>query len=897
MNSRIVCVLLFFVICCSITCVSASDLNETQQMEEIMASDSSSDVLNSEEINLNELNENAGSSADNGTFQALQDKINAASQGATIYLYNNYTYDDSFTKEGVMIQNPITIEGNGFAIDGLGKSKIFNVNASSNIIINNITFKNGNGDYGSAVCYLKEIENTKITNCNFYSNTAKDNGGAICFMLKCSNSIISKCDFISNHGDMGGAIYIGMDYEETPNINNNFTHLSFINNTADTGGAIYVLGLVQNNLFYNVSFINSSVKHAGGAIFFAHDVYGCEFSLVKFISNAARTGGGICCHGHLTETAFRDMQCINNTATYDYGGFIFVEYPIEYCIFNRIDFINNSAKLRGGVICSNLVFASNELINLSFINNGAERGGAIFSIGDFADNALNNCIFAKNHALNGSAIYFQRYMIYNRIGNLIFIDNTAEDTGTFYIYGISDEYILSSKFINNMAKNAAAIYFNGPCSSNLENCEFINNTCDVSNICFMDESELTIRDCIFDGKNSILILNKYSDINLINNSELNSYSNSYFALNNGVISLNNNSLRNIIYNKGTVSSKTHIYVLAMLTLLDPVKLFAYCVDDRGNYIVSDNMTFHINEDNLTVPMGYNPIAYADYVMTQKATLKINASLSSRLSDCDYYTSILRTVLLDAEDMVRGFNSNYDYQVKLTDSNGNPIGNESITFTVAGKQYGALTDNNGIASIRLGLDVGEYKVTVSSPLIEQDITRNLKIEKRILNNKDLNVYYNSNQKFKIQIIGDDGKAEGKGKSVDVTIDNKKSTLKTDADGFITITINKNIKPGTHNIKIEYNGFSVKNKITVKHSLSSKKIVTVKKSAKKIVLKAKLKSNYKNKIIKFKIKGKTYKAKTNKKGIAKLTIKNKFKKGKYSVKITYLNDIVKTTLKIK
>ena len=376
--------------------------------------------------------------------------------------------------------------------------------------------------------------------------------------------------------------------------------------------------------------------------------------------------------------------------------------------------------------------------------------------------------------------------------------------------------------------------------------------------------------------------------------------NSYFVLNNGILSLSNNALRNVVYNKGVVSSKTSIYVLnneTIIILPSSVKLSAYCIDDNGNYIVSDNMAFNVNEDNLTAPMGYNPIAYADYNISQKGIFTVNASLSSNLSDCKYYIGIFKTALLNAYDMTRGFNSDYDYQVKLTDEAGNAIANKLITFSIAGKQYSAMTNSKGVASIKIGLNAGDYKVIISSPLIEKDITRNLKITKRILNNKNLKVYYNSNQKFKIKIIGDDGKEESKGKSVNVVIDNKKSTLKTDKNGFITITINKNMKPGKHTIKMEYKGFSVKNKITVKHSLTSKKIVKVKKSTKKIVLKAKLKSNYKNEKIKFKIKGKTYKAKTNKKGIAKLTIKNKFKKGKYPVKITYLKDAIKTTLKIK
>ena len=83
---------------------------------------------------------------DNGTFKDLQIKIDATGEGGTINLTNDYTYNG--TDEEININKSITINGNGFTINSLGNSRIFNIKASSNIFLNNITFVNGKSDLG-----------------------------------------------------------------------------------------------------------------------------------------------------------------------------------------------------------------------------------------------------------------------------------------------------------------------------------------------------------------------------------------------------------------------------------------------------------------------------------------------------------------------------------------------------------------------------------------------------------------------------------------------------------------------------------------------------------------------------------------------------------------------------
>ena len=173
--------------------------------------------------------------------------------------------------------------------------------------------------------------------------------------------------------------------------------------------------------------------------------------------------------------------------------------------------------------------------------------------------------------------------------------------------------------------------------------------------------------------------------------------------------------------------------------------------------------------------------------------------------------------------------------------------------------------------------------------------------KITGNKNIAVDYNGGSYYSVKVVTADGRAVGAGETVKFTINGKTTTVKTDNNGMAKIKISQ--LPGKYTIKTTYRGKTYVNTITVKQVLKATK-VSVKNTAKKLVLKATLKINgkaVKGKTIKFKFKGKTYKAKTNKKGIASVTIKQKvikkLTKKSYAVKVTYLKDTVKSTVKVK
>ena len=416
----------------SIACVCAGDMNDTV----ISNQDDSQIELTVIENNNIELNidenqaigeKNPINEEDNGTFTALQQKINNAGDNSTIIFANNYTYDNGFTANGILINKSLTIDGKGYTINASHQSRIFNI-VAANVTLKNITFINGNASCGGAIIW-NHADNGKITDCLFENNEAQD-GGAI-FWDNGTEGKIIKSTFKSNNVTWrGGAIQIVN--ASTCEIND----CTFDNNNANrSAGAIYV-----NNCTYisidNSKFENNQVNYSGGAIYFNGD--NGAISNSNFTNNNARFNGAVCINGEngnvnnciftnniATESAGalgwerkgngNIEKCTFTTNTAPMGGAIYQNSATNISISNSI-FENNTANDGGAIFWDN--GTEGKIIKSTFKNNKADGfGGAIYNN---AATIINNSKFTANNATKGNAIETESDMI---ISNSEFIGN------------------------------------------------------------------------------------------------------------------------------------------------------------------------------------------------------------------------------------------------------------------------------------------------------------------------------------------------------------------------------------------------------------------------------------------------------------------------------------------
>ena len=270
------------------------------------------------------------------------------------------------------------------------------------------------------------------------------------------------------------------------------------------------------------------------------------------------------------------------------------------------------------------------------------------------------------------------------------------------------------------------------------------------------------------------------------------------------------------------------------------------------------------------------------------------------SGCINNVVVFENVRLTASDISVRCGEKAIFKISVSDEENNPLGNVSLNIAVDNNVYHIISDENGVSTLSLALPAGDFLITscvndsviYNSSLIANKINV---MSQAKLTGSNVVMYFGAGSYYKVRVFADDGKAL-KGAVVSIAFSGKTVKVTTDDNGYASYKIT--LKANTYYVTATYKNLKVSNKIVVKPVLTAKNIS--KKKAKKIKFQAKLVNtkgkSLKNKKITFKFKGKTYKAKTNKKGIATVILKN-LKVGKYSITTTYGKTSIKNSIRVK
>ena len=376
-----------------------------------------------------------------GNFTELKNLIDSNPNGA-ISLDKDYAYSGSDDIDNITIIHSITINGNGHAISGENKVMSFFIpDTVNNVILNNITFLNGNGN---STVWIKG-DHCLVDNCTF-----KDNNPSSHAPLRIngySNNVYNS-KFINNNALYGGAVFVGGYY-------NLIRNCTFEDNEVNYyyAGAVYLAGCY--NSIYDSSFNNNKKAFYGGAVYM-----GGYNNLVKnstFVDNDAYYGGAIFVYHR--DNTIDNCSFINNHADV-VGGALYMDYTGS--IINNSIFDSNSANYYAGAVyfspSVNNNIINNSKFNDNFLDYDYSYGGAVYVSGDGV--TISNSQFDGHNAYCGGAIYWLAEN--GTVSGSTFNENNATYGGAIHWESVGGT-IEGSQFNENYAKyNGGAIYVTKP---------------------------------------------------------------------------------------------------------------------------------------------------------------------------------------------------------------------------------------------------------------------------------------------------------------------------------------------------------------------------------------------------------------------------------------------------
>ena len=761
----LICLIVFIV---SIAGVSASqDVNQTLGISE-------EDVI----------------SQDAGTFSQLQEKINNAPEGSEISLESNYTMDD--LNKSLIVNKSLTINGNGFTLDGNFAKRILVISGGGNVELKNIRFINGLDsslmDAIAGAIYSYKT-NLLIDGCIFESNSAVGGGmgGAIVsfydnFTIK--NSIFDSNEasngrIISGKTAKGGAIYAASNSFSKGTIEN----CTFINNKARSGGAVYC----DNLTITGCTFIENSAG-MGGAVSGCANIDACIF-----VNNIADDDRG---------SAISVRDGYYDDFWLDVSNSIFLsnkDTPIIECAKNSIESswfgntVDNYSKKPNVKVSKNYGADLDNWLVLNVSANPSEidssrKSKVVFSFDSYND-VLDQIKPYDDSKL--AKLYF----------NLSAINGILDKSKA-----LAGEEIL---FTSTNGNDGVVTAQYGKFSYSITLPNTVKTVLEVPDVVKYFGGPQRLVATLTDGTNPIA--NAQVKFH-VNGAEYNRTTNEKgeasmaINLNSGVYNVTSEyegiKVESTVTVKSTVSGENITKIFRNAT-----QYYATFVDTSGKTLVN----------NTAVEFNINGVFYTRYT-NDKGVARMNINLNpgeyiitaKNPNSTEQYTNIITVLpsIVENYDLTKYYKNASQYSLRLLDDQGNPVkAGVDIRLNINGVFYTRTSNDDGYVKMNINLEPGEYTITAEyNGLMASNKIKVLSV----IETQNLDMKYRDGSRFNATILDGQGKPYAN-QTVTFNINGVFYERVTNEDGVASLAIN--LMAGEYIITTTYNGLNAANKVTI------------------------------------------------------------------------------------
>ena len=328
------------------------------------------------------------------------------------------------------------------------------------------------------------------------------------------------------------------------------------------------------------------------------------------------------------------------------------------------------------------------------------------------------------------------------------------------------------------------------------------------------------------------------------------------------------------------------------------RLYVYLKDYKGNPISNETISIKLNGvtyNRQTDNNGVVSIALGLGSNEYDADISFNGS--KKYDSAKITSKVIIKPTVNGTDVVKVFRNGTQYYATFRDSTGKYLASGTeVQFNINGVLYTrSINGDKGLAKLNINLPQGEYVITAINGVTGENGANNIRVIPKIVENNDLTKYYRNASQYTVKIIGDDGKAVGKGVEVKFNINGVFYTRTTNESGIAKL--NLNLQPGDYIITAEYGDCRVSNKIKILPVLSASDLKMSYKDGSSF--KAQLLDGkgipLPNEKIQFNVNGVFYTRTTDSTGVARLNIN--LMPGEYIITSSYNGSNIANTISIR